>query len=166
MKTITIPFKFNIEDSSALSVLSSATIDKEGSDFINFEESMDLIFQTLGYKLNESKDSDAHKSVTRYYVYTKIENEVRLKALVSVRVSDHFSPARYDKDGNKIPEYTLRNKFVAKQAKEIANKLDSHDKYLVRSVNIVFNNTIYKTYDDALEGLKSRLDKYESLINV
>lgn len=164
MKSISIPINIEIYDSSAYEVAAALKIDKNSTDFIDFEESLDLIFQALGYQLRECHDSNRFKSVTKYYVYTKIENDVSLKALVSVRISDHF--AKPKRAGDKIiPEYTLRNQHVAKQARQLAKDLGSNNPYLARSVNVVFNNTAYKTYDEGLEAIKTRLLDYEKMIS-
>lgn len=161
MKTITILLNFEIDVYEVVEC--SVDLNLEDSEFIDFEESMDLIFQIRGYELQRSYDSNRNDSITRYYVYTKIEDDVRLKAFVSVRVSDHYSPDR--KIGDKtVKEYQLRNKYVAKQAKKLAQSLDSKNEYLARSINIVFNKNRYETYDDALNEFTKRLDRYEKQI--
>lgn len=164
MKTLIFKFYFEIDDPQVYDLIAASKLDKSSKDFVNFEESLDLIFQLHGYELTDTYDSPKDKSCTRYYTYVKIEGGTKLKAFVSVRVSDHFSRSTYDKDGNRIPEYKARNQFVAMKAKNLAKELGSDNKYLARSVNIVFNGTKFDSYDSALEDVKDKIESYDEMI--
>lgn len=164
MKTIIYKLDFEINSLEVYNLVAASKIDKSSQDFIDFEESLDLIFQTRGYEMKETYDSPNPNSCTRYYTYVKVEGNTQLKALVSVRVSDHFANDKYDRFGNRIPEFKVRNRYVANKAKELAERIGSDNTYLARSVNIVFNNTKYETYDDALHDVQKRIDSYEELI--
>lgn len=155
-------FKIEVSDPAAVNAIAASAelMDMDSLEYIDFEESIQMIFASRGFELDKMKNSDNAHSRTRYFTYAKITEDNKLQAFVQLRVSDHFSPDRKDYQGNIVPEWKVRNNHVYNLARDKAKELDYHGKYIARSINIVFNGTIYRTYESALKGIEKRLDSF------
>lgn len=141
---------------------SGTILDVASSEFSDFETNILDACDIRGYQLEDSYVSNVENSISHYYIYSKVENGVRLKVLVKIRVSDHKAPDRVIHD-QAVSSQELSSMHVKNLAKEIAKERYNQDRgYRPRNIDIIFDDDHYTSYESALRDIEHRLDEFDS----
>ena len=159
MKTIVSQFKIEIYESP--SILSS--IDIDSSEFNSFETEVFGAFLLHGYELESCHDHESDSGHSYYYVYTKVENDIKLKMIVELRLSDHPANDRMIK-GKLVPNKKSAEAHLKKLAQELATKYGQTRGYRYRRIDIIFDDNHYTSYEEALREIENKLDSYEEYL--
>ncbi len=129
-------------------------MDKNSTDFQEFEMSILLILDQYGFEPKEVDQRDVPGSQSTYYTFAKVENNVDLTVVLVLRISD---PSLSDTSGNqKFIEYTKS------EAKKTADGYTQQLGYKIRPVMIIFDDNNYSSYASAYElALNDIQDKVE-----
>lgn len=144
-------------------VVSAASIlDLNDSEFFAFESDILENCEMRGYQLEDSYQSDIESSVSQYYIYSKTnEDGTRLRVLVKIRVSDHELPDRQF-NGRTVPSGKLAYDHVHERARELAKaRFNQTSGYRPRSIDIIFDDEHFTSYEDALRQIEAKLDEFD-----
>lgn len=129
--------------------------------FHDFEADILDMFEQRDYELEDEFGSPVKGSNSHYYIYTKVENGVKLKVLVKLRLSDHCIPDRFIR-GKQVSQKDSSAKYTKELAKSIAkDKYNQTRGYRSRNIDIVFNDKHYTSYEDALRDIEASLDEFD-----
>lgn len=138
------------------SVESSVSIDPNDKDFKSFIYDMVTLFDDYGYELYNDPDY-THKSNkgsdSWYYTFLRIENQVEIRIVVNVRISDH---AIADKAWGTADD--RRAKYLTKVRDELEQLYEVHPKPMRTKVDVVFNDDNIGNYMDALFVIRDKLE--------
>ena len=141
-------------------IITSATIlDTKSNEYQSFIQSMVMQFMDYGYELYNDPDythESNNGSKSWYYTFLKIENQVEIRVVVNVRVSDHPNK---DKPWGSARD--RRNKYVDKSSDKLAAEYKSNPKPMRIPVDIIFNDDNYTSYYGAMFALHDQLENLE-----
>lgn len=142
------------------SIESSVILDPTNSEYKSFIYDMVTLFDDYGYELYNDPDY-THKSnrgsESWYYTFLKIENEVEIRIVVNVRISNHVNA---DKAWGTASE--RREKYLTKIRDELEELYDVNPKPMRTRVDITFNDENIGTYMDALFAIRDKLEDTEA----
>ena len=143
-------------------VEASSILDINDPAFKDFEINVLSACELHDFELEDSYASDNKDSISQYYIYVKTNRDgTKLKVLLKIRVSDHVLDDR--KLNGKLVTYNKRDlKYMNDQAKEYASKHFNQSRgYRARHLNIVFNDDLFTSYEDALRAIEESLDDFD-----
>ena len=139
---------------------SSVSISPDNSDYKSFIHDMVTLFDDYGYELYNDPDytHQSNKgSESWYYTFLKIENQVEIRIVVNVRISDHANSGKAWGTANE-----RREKYLTKVRDELERLYEVHPKPMRTRVDIIFNDENVGTYMDALFAIRDKLEDTES----
>lgn len=145
-------------------ILSSEEIpyDFQDSAFYAFESDILNACEIHGFELQDSYVSNRNGSNSQYYVYIKTnEDGTKLKIFLKIRISDHSVPDKVIKGKNttyKQRDSRYVKDKVAKFAKETFNQTRG---YKMRTLDIVFDDMHFRSYESALRHIENKLDEFD-----
>ena len=138
------------------SIESSVSLDPNDKQFKSFIHDMVTLFSDYGYELYNDPDytHQSNKgSQSWYYTFLRIENQVEIRIVVNVRISDH---ANSDKAWGTAAE--RREKYITKVRDELEQLYQVHSKPMRTKVDIIFNDEEMQSYMDALFEMRDKLE--------
>lgn len=155
MKMKVVRFNIDVIDNN---ILSTSILEIDSEDFAEFEDSVLSTFAMNGYTFKECHQSNSKNSQSMYYTFFKIANSVKIKVLVMLSISGHQAPTRATKNGRRLSAKYLRNRYAIK-----LNEDENDDMVKVsKSIEIIFNDKKFTSYDAALVAISKRLSELES----
>ena len=144
-------------------VSAASILDLNDSEFFAFESDILENCEIRGYQLEDAYQSHVENSVSQYYIYSKTNEEgTKLRVLVKIRVSDHESPDRQFK-GRTVPSGKLAHEYVHDKARELAqDRFHQTSGYRPRTIDIVFDDEHFTSYESALRQIESKLDEFDN----
>lgn len=140
-------------------IQSSTILNTKSNEYQAFIEGMVTAFDDAGYELynDPSYTHQSNKgSDSWYYTFLKIENQVEIRVVVNIRISDHYNP---DKPWGTAEQ--LRQKYTMKVRDALEQEYQVKPKPMKVPVNIIFNDDNYTSYMDALFGIRDKIDDIE-----
>lgn len=141
-------------------VNNSVSIDSNNKEYRSFINDMVTLFDDYGYELYNDPDY-THKSnkgsESWYYTFLKIENQVEIRIVVNVRISDHENE---DKAWGTASQ--RREKYLTKVRDELEQLYQVHPKPMRTKVDVIFNDKNSGTYMDALFEIREKLEDTEA----
>lgn len=137
----------------------SVSLNPDNKEFKSFIYDMVTLFSDYGYELYNDPDytHQSNKgSESWYYTFLRIENEVEIRIVVNVRISDHENS---DKPWGTASE--RREKYLTKVRDELEQMYEVHPKPMRTKVDIIFNDENTGTYMDALFEMRDKLEDTE-----
>lgn len=146
-----IEFKITLENFE--DDLFEEAISLDGDKYEQFITNLTLAMVQRGYELFDQEDSPVSDS--KYYFFKKVENNITLKAVVEVRVSDHGLQDKNGKSGFMQAVGYLHSK-AKKLSKSRYNNSKDYEVYL-----ITVNSKRYSDYWNALNDITNDVDSFE-----
>lgn len=138
---------------------SAFKFDPDSGEFRDFEDDILDALEVRGYELQDEMYSNRNSSKSRYYMYTKVQNNQLLEILLKIRVSDHPMVDRVNR-GQLRQGSDLSDQFSKHYAEDlIQNMYPESKKVKIKNIDIVFDNQHYQSYDDALNAILDRVDR-------
>lgn len=137
-------------------VESAASIDPNDKEYKAFIHDMVTLFDDYGYELYNDPDytHQSNKgSDSWYYTFLRVENQVEIRIVVNVRISDHENS---DKAWGTAAE--RRSKYVTRVRDELEKMYEVHPKPMQTHVDVIFNDENAGTYMDALFAIRDKLE--------
>lgn len=175
--TIVVPIDINIVVTPDNIAASTIYRDDDLQSFIN---TMVGTFIANGYELHSEEGSNRPGSQSAYYVFLKLtDDNIKLKLIVSLRISDHVLPDRGKKlTAKEKKKHSKKGKAGIKPKDKSGKGL--HNQYvegLVRDLVEQYPESTLKfedrlttihpvdgvTYDQAIEKIEKIIDKYAKL---
>lgn len=155
MKTKVVRLTVEIEQGNLIT--SSDELTQEYIEYSNFEEDIQVNLELRGYTLEEH-ESDRPGSCSKYMTFSKVEDGVKLKVVLVIRISDHKGKSKQISKGVWKSDKQLRSHYAKKQAQAlIENKYPESEVPKVRSLDIVFDNTHFTNYTQAVEAVINKV---------
>lgn len=161
MRSATI--RLEIEVIGNFEILSSSSImDKNSTEFQEFEMAVMLILDQYGFELRDSHESNVPGSQSLYYTYAKVENNIDLKVVLVLRRSDHPLSDTLTKSGNikKSSEQKFLE-YAKSEAKKIADEYTQQRGYKIRPIMITFDDHNYSSYELALNDIQDKVEEFD-----
>ena len=156
--------RLEIEVTGNFEILSSSSImDKNITEFQEFEMAMMLMLDQCGFELQDSHESNVPGSQSMYYTYAKVENNVDLKVVLVLRISDHPLSDTITKTGN--VKKSSKQKFLdytKSEAKKIADQYTQERGYKIRPIMITFDDHNYSSYELALNDIQDKIEEFDT----
>lgn len=160
MKTKVLRLTVEIESDEIIT--SSEELTQEDIEYTNFEEDIQVNLELRGFTLEEEHESDREGSCSKYFTFSKVEDEVKLKLVLVLRISDHKGRSKQISKGVWKSEKQLRAHYAKKQAEGLLkDKYQESDFPEVRSFDIVFDNTHYTSYTQALRAILEKVKEMD-----
>ena len=138
------------------SIKSSISIDPDNEEYQSFIYDMITLFDDYGYELYNDPDY-THKSNrgsdSWYYTFLKIENQVEIRIVVNVRISDHTNS-----NNSRGTAQERRERYVTRVRDELEQLYEVHPKPMRTKIDITFNNENLDSYMDALFRIRDKLE--------
>ena len=162
MRSATI--RLEIEVIGNFEILSSSGImDKTSTEFQEFEMAVMLILDQYGFELRDSHESNVPGSQSLYYTYAKVENNIDLKVVLVLRISDHPLSDTFTKTEN--TKKSGKQKFLEyakSEAKKVADEYTQQRGYKILSVMIIFDDGNYSSYELALSDIQDKIEEFNT----
>lgn len=159
MKTKVVRLTVDIESDEIIT--SSEELTQEDIEYSNFEEDIQVNLELRGFILEEEHESDRSGSCSKYFTFSKVEDDLKLKLVIVLRISDHKGRSKQISKGVWKSEKQLRAHYAKKKAEALMkDKYQQSNFPEVRSLDIVFDNTHYTSYTKALRAV---LDKVKEI---
>ena len=156
--------RLEIEVIGNFGILSSSSImDKNSTEFQEFEMAIMLMLDQCGFELRDSHESNVPGSQSIYYTYAKVENSIELKVVIVLRISDHPLSDTITKTGN--VKKSSKQKFLdyaKSEAKKIADQYTQERGYKIRPIMITFDDHNYSSYELALNDIQDRIEEFDT----
>lgn len=156
-------YEFNIDIVESNSEVSAESIlDTASPEYFDFETSVLDIFEMHEFNLEDAYQSNNDNSVSQYYIYTKLTDDgTKLRILVKLRISDHDVPDRTFRSGTASGRQ-LAESHTKHLAENIAKtKYNQSRGYRPRTLDIIFDDNHFVSYESALRYLEDRLDEID-----
>lgn len=141
---------------------SSFVFDADSAEYRSFVESMVATFDLAGYELSNNPEW-THKSnrgsESWYYTFLKSEDNIEIKIVVNVRVSNHTP---HDKPWGTHEQ--LRSKYARRLAEEIAKDTNQSSVPYPASINVIIDGKSLKSYYAAVVYIRRQLIEIEEAI--
>lgn len=162
-KTYSAVLRLDVEVVGNFGILNASSImDKNSTEFQEFEMSIMLMLDQYGFELKDSHESNVLGSQSMYYTYAKVENNVDLKVVLVLRISDHPLSDTITKTGN--TKKSGKQKFLEyakSEAKKIADEYAQKRGYKIRPVMIIFDDNNYSSYELALNDIQNKIEEFD-----
>lgn len=146
-----------------LTSIESATsiLDTTSREYESFVDSMIDMFDAAGYDLYRDSrythPSNNDHSQSFYYTFLKIEDDVEVRVVVHVRISDHVN-----QDKKWASARQRRQRYIHKIAEEISNEYGSTRRPMTRDIEIIFDDETYcKSYAAAEFQIRDQIEDLE-----
>lgn len=160
MKTKVIRLTVEIEQGNLIT--SSDELTQEYIEYSNFEEDIQVNLELRGYTLEEEHESDRLGSCSKYMTFSKVEDDVKLKVVLVIRISDHKGKSKQISEGVWKSDKQLRSHYAKKQAQSlIEDKYSKSEFPEVVSMDIVFDNKHFTNYTKAFRAILDKVKEIE-----
>lgn len=157
-KTRVLHWNIEITPQDAEVYSATSILDTKSDEFSSFEGSMVRMLEDANYLLHKQYDSNEPGSISKYYEFLKLTDDLKVKLLVSIRISDHKVPDKKVK-GKRMKARALRQKYLReKRIPEIMEEFKLQERPLDVDVNIIFNNQHFVSYYEALEYMNKLIN--------
>lgn len=144
-------------------IINSATsiLNTQSDEYNSFIDGIIVNFGNAGYELYSDTQythpSNNPESNSWYYTFLKIEDQIMIKVIVHVRVSDH--PLRDKKSGTARER---RTRYLRKISRELKDEYELESMPYAIPVDIILDKKdLAKSYTSALFRLKDRIEEID-----
>lgn len=132
--------------------------DNKSQEYKSFINGIKAMMEAKDYQFIVSYDSPYEDSNSKYYEFLKVTDELKIKVVISVRVSDHIVPDSKREGQPTSSKRRRSNYLLTKRVPELMKEFNTTEIPVVVPVDIVFDDKHFWSYFEALKYINNLIN--------